>query len=46
MRINIDIDQGGLYIEKYDVGVFLSWRDIRELEKVRKEETGKHAKGK
>ena len=43
--MKIFVDEGGVYIEKYDVGVFLSWQDIRELEQVRKEETGKRKKG-
>ena len=48
MRIEIDEASGGVFVEKYDVGVFLSWRDIRVLERVRKEEclAGKEKKRK
>jgi len=36
MRVTVGDD--GIYIEKYDVGVNPTWRDIRELEKIRREE--------
>lgn len=41
MKFEVDETMGGVFVEKYDSCMFLSWRDVRRLEIARLRETSK-----